>query len=379
MTSRIMTNNFVDPDVISLATASSEQSAFPAENVYNMQRRSKVWRSEGYWEITSSNKSIVFRETNAVDLTANVQETTYSGDTDFFAAIKLALEVTGDSTYTVSRDSTHRVVITSDGAGGGGIFEIDWTTSTAMAALLGYDDSAEDTGALTYTADQIVLHQEEWLTWDMGISTNPDCFIMIGKRNSPIKLTPSATFKLQGNETNVWTGPSYETTLTYDERVMSVFRASTDEGLHTEGLRYWRLQLVDPQNALGYLELGAVFLGDFFQPTRGAIQFPFQGQYIDRSPTIFSEGGQTFSDEQEKSEVFSVEWFGLTISEKEELDEHFDNVGTVSPFFLQFDPNAAISSSSRYYIRYCKFVTSPQYDLVSPGNYRMRMTLREEL
>lgn len=374
---RIMTNNYLDPDVISNSYVSSEQAAFPISNAYNAQRRSKVWRSNGAWEVTLANNVINFRESIGVDIGATIDIGVYTSNTTFFAAVKAAFEDAGDSTYTVSSDATtKKIKIVSNGGGGGGIFEINWTTSTGAAELMGFLTTEDDSGSLTYIADSLKISTGEWVKWDMGISTNPMAFILIGPRNSPIKISPSATLKLQGNETDAWGDPSYETTLTYNDSSIVVM---DEDGLHTEALRYWRLLIQDLANPLGYVEIGSIFLGDFFQATRGAVQFPFQANYIDRSETVFSEGGQTFSDIREKSEQFSLSWFGLTISEKEEIDAIFADVGTSTPFFISMDTGQAFSSSENYYIRYVKFESAPSYSLESPGNFACSMLLREEL
>ena len=122
-----------------------------------------------------------------------------------------------------------------------------------------------------------------------------------------------------------------------------------------------------------------MFLGDFFEATRGAVQYPFSGQYVDRSVTTFSEGGQSFSDVRDKAEMFNITWFGLTVAEKEEIDILWLDLGTSNPFFVQFDPDTAFSSAGNKLIRYVKFSAAPSYDLVSPGNYSCKMTLREEI
>jgi len=88
--SRILTTNYVDPDVVAESFVSSEQASFPASNIYNRQRRSKVWRSNGYWEITSANNVIIFRESIGVDLTATIAVAEYSSTTSFLTAIKTA-------------------------------------------------------------------------------------------------------------------------------------------------------------------------------------------------------------------------------------------------------------------------------------------------
>lgn len=377
--SRIMTTNYLDPDLVSNSYVSSEQTAFPVSNLYNAQRRSKVWRSNGFWEVTTSNNTIIFNESAGVDLTATLTVDDYTSTTSFLAAVKTALDAAGVSTYTVSQDSTtKKIKIVSNGVGGTGIFTIKWTDpdSAGFAALTGFDTSADDTGSLTYMADELKIHSSEWVKWDFGISTNPTSFILIGPRNSPIKISPTAVLKLQGNETNVWDDPSFETTLTYDDEVISLFN---EDGFHTEALRYWRLYIEDKSNGNGYVEIGSLFLGIYFQATRGAISFPLTGNYVDRSLTSFSEGGQTFSDVRQKTEILSFEWRLLTKSEKEEIDDIFNNNGISYPFFVQLDPDLAFSSRSAKYIRFVKFDSAPVYILETANNYTCQMVLREEL
>jgi len=373
-----MSTNYLDLDLISNLSVSSEQAAFPVVNALNLNRRSKVWRSNGFWNITSSNNIIIFRETVAVDKTATITVGTYASSTALYTAIKAALEVNGDSTYTVTSDTTTlKVKIVSNGAGGGGIFQIAWPTSS-MAEILGFSTTEEDTGALTYVADELRISTGEFIQFDFGISTLPTAFILIGPRNRPIRITPSATIKLQGNETSVWTPGSVNTeiTLDYDS---SVIASISSTGLWPEALRYARLSIEDLSNPEGFVEVGALFLGIFFESTRGQVQYPLQSQYEDNSRVSFSEGGQTFSDIREKSETFSIGWSGLTVAEKEEIDDVWDTLGIANPFFVQFDPSLVFSSAASKMIRYVKFVRPPAYRLISPGNYEATMELREEL
>lgn len=376
---RIMTDNFIDVDIVSNATVSSEQAAFPVSNIYNLQRRSKVWRSNGYYIIDSTNNKIIFRESIGVDLTATITVGEYTSFSALATEIKTRMEAAGASTYTIDKvTTTKKVRFTSDGLGGGGIFQIIWTSDSvtqAVASMLGFLTTENDTGFLTYTADELTTGNEEWIKWDFGISTNPKSFILIGPRNSPIKISPSATLKLQGSETDIWDNPTYDQTLTYNDEVISLFSTT---GLHTEALRFWRLLIDDVHNPNGYVEIGSIFLGDFFTPIQGAAQFPFNGQYIDRSLTVFSEGGQTFSDIREQAEGFSFTIANMTIAEKEEIDSHFKTVGVAKPFFIYLDPNSAFSSITNY-IRYIKFENAPKYVLESAGLFSCSFDLREEL
>lgn len=375
---RLTTANYVDPDLVSIAYVSSEQAAFPASNLYNAQRRSKVWRSDGHWEITAANQTIIFRENAGVDLTAEVAIGHYASTTLFLAAVKNALDSAGASTYTCAVDTTTLKIKLTSGGGGGRIFQLQWADALSLgfATATGFDTSENDTGALTYTADALRLHTDEWAKWDFGISTNPKAFIAIGLRNSPIKISPSATILLQGSHTDAWGSPGYSVAIAYDEEVLSEI---DPDGLHTESLRYWRAKIVDPDNANGYVELGSIFLGDFYEPTIGSAVFPFQGAKIDPSTTSISEGGQTYSDRRQKAERFQVAWEHLTLTEKEAIDAIWDSFGTSVPFFIIADPDSAFGSVASKYIRYVKFEAEPSWSLETPNNFSYSMNLREQL
>jgi len=380
MATRIFKDNFVDDDILAARDQSSEQSVFPASNVIRGIRRSKVWRSDGFFNITSSNDTIVFRETVATDLTGTIVNAEYQSRAAFYVAVKSAMEgaAGAGSTYTIEIDSTTlKTKLTSNGSGGGGIFEPQWQTGDSdLADLLGFDSSAADTGSLTYTADTLSIHQEEFLEYDFGVPDNPTGVILTGPRNGSIKISPGATIKLLGNDTGNFTSPQESVTLTYND---SHIISTSSTGLFSTARRFARIQIIDIDNAQGFVELGAVFLGDFFSPTRGAIQFGFTDAHIDRSSIVVSEGGQVFSDDRPRSETFQTSWFGLTISEKETIQDFFEDVGISIPFFIQFESENAISSSVNFYTRYVKFASAISFAAESPGNYSASMTFREEL
>lgn len=378
-TVKLLHDQFLDEDTISLISVSSEQTAYPADNLYDKYKRTKKWRSNGSWEIESGDNTIVFQETIGVDLTATITAGHYTSSASFFTAIKTALEVPGASTYTVVADTTTgKVKITSNGVGGGGILTIKWSVagSLDMAGILGYDTASNDTGALTYTADVLKIHTSEWLKWDMGAPLNPKAIAVFGERNTPIQLSPDAIVTLQGNETDAWTSPSYEAVLDSSEESLVGYN---DDGLHTEPLRFWRLLIEDQSNALGYIELNKIYLGDAFVTIRGAVQFPFASSMIDYSTVAQVESGQTTGDTRQVSQSFSIQWAALTYSELEGLVDTFREYGITKPIIALFDTNVVFSSSSNYMSRYLKFVEPPSYNLVSPNNFEMSMLLKEEL
>lgn len=375
---RIYDNNYLDIDVLANTDVSSENVNFPVTNAYNKQRRSKVWRSAGLFTVTSSNNTIILEETTGVNLTATIAAGTYTTINLFCAAIKTALDDAGVSTYTVICDSTtgFKIKITSNGAGGGGVFNLEMANaSTTAETLMGF--AATDlTGALNYTADYVRINSDgEWLLWDMGVATNPTGFALIGPRNSPLKISPNAVITLQGNHTDAWGTPVFEQVLTYNDQAIYY---ENEDGIADEPCRYWRLSIED-QNVLGYIEVGAFMLADYFNPSRGCVVFPFSSRYLDRSVTIYSEGGQTFSDVYQQSQTYNIQWEALQKEDITYFDSLFQVYGTSRPFFVSMDDDGAYTTTVNERVKFVKFVEEPSYSLISPNNFSLSITLREEL
>lgn len=374
---KLMSDNFVDLDILANSDVSSEQAAFPVTNAYNVNRRSKVWRSNGFYKVTSSNNVIRFRDSASTDIDATITVGEYSSTSAFMTAVDTALESAGAANYTITQNSNLKFVITSDLSGGATAFQLR-TADAAFTAvsLLGFSTASNLTGASTYTADYIRINSEEYILWDMGLSTNPQNFILIGSRNSPIKISSGATIKLQGNPTNDFTSPEFEQTLTYHDEAIVAF---SDTGLHTDSLRYWRVAFTDIDNPLGYLEVGAFFLGNSMCLARGVPQFPFDSQYVDNSELVVSEGGQTFSEIKEQSQIYSIKWSALTKADQEEVTRVFRKYGTAKPFFISFDTDEVFSTENERMTKFVKFVDEPSYSLESPNNFSCIMKFREEL
>lgn len=377
---KILRDNYLDVDILANREESSELSGFPASNAYNRERRSRVWRSGGYFKVESGSDTIVFRETTAVDLTATVAAGEYTSATALAAAIETALEAAGASDYTVTHTTTLKFKIESDGAGGGGIFELrmEDANSADMADLLGFDTVAR-TGGLSYTADELKIHSEEFLLFDLGVESKPDAFVLVGPRNKPIKISETATVKIEGNHTDNFSGtPVYSATLTVEEDTMAVLAGSDEDSLSPVGLRYWRLSIVD-QNPNGFIEVGALFLGRSYSPSSGTVQFPFQIEKEDRSTTLVSEGGVTTSDQREKTDIFVARWDFLSKQDREDMDFIFEKFGTHTSFFISQDGSANIGTDQKRLIRLVKFLDEPSFVIRRPNIFDMSMRVREEI
>jgi len=221
------------------------------------------------------------------------------------------------------------------------------------------------------------VNSSEFLTFDLGVPTDPQNFIMTGRRNTPIQLTSSGTYTLQANPTDAWTSPAFSTTLTYNDEVISKLSVT---GLAGTKFRYWRVLFDDLDNPNGFLELSSLFLGNAFgEDTRGRVQFPFTSRFEDLSRTLTSDGGSTHSNLKEKTQSFSARWFPLAKAELEDLEDIFDEFGTSSAFFISMDSDKVFSTNENKRIVYAKMTGPPAWTLERPDIFSATMTFKEEI
>lgn len=375
---QVFNDNFIDT-AFSKAV-SSEDTAYPASNVYDITRRRQTWRSKGYWKIASPANTVVFNE-GGTDKTATIAAGAYTTDSAFLAAIATAFNGAAgkQNTYSVSRDtSTGKVKITAVLAGTGTIFTIKWTSATGFGTLIGFDTSANDTGSLSYTADLLRIHTSEWFTFDFGAPANPTGFFAVSDRNRPLNITPDAVVTLMANASDAWGTPAESFTVTVRDFLLGYVNKDGIAAL-PGGYRYWHVDIYDPANPDLYLELGAMMLGAHIVLARGCPAFPFESTPISNSVVAYSESGQTWVGKRPKTQMHQLNWEKLTNDDQEALHDHWNEVGTESPFFVCMDPDNAFSSDGVKWSRLVRFNSEPPSRLVSPGNWSSGWQLREEL
>lgn len=373
-----MHNNYIETSKLVSTEHSSQQISFPYGNALDRYRRGKSWRTAGYWVVASGSNTLKFKESNASSLTATIVAGTYQTTGLFLAAIKTALEVAGDSTYTVNQDTaTKKIKITSNGLGGDGIFQLLLTdpASAGIAALVGFAVSANLTGSLTYTADVLRIHSFEYAIWDMGVSSRPEAFILLSAGNKNLNLSPAAVIKLQGNATNTWNTPQVDIVLPYDPKALFMIKPG---GINPIACRYWRLYLEDKTNIDGYLEINAIFLGEAFAPVEGAVQFPFDSRDVDPSEMTFTDSRQVFVNKKQNFEQFSLNWYGLSSQDRENLLYIYRLYGIGNPFFVCYDANGAFTTGAAS-VKLAFFSSDLTHQLASPRVHGVSMEMQESI
>ena len=341
---RFMWDNEADAATI---TSSTEHTNFPDDNVVH-RWHTRPWRSNygagsgwGRFVITAASNDRIDFDEGGGEITANLTPGVYTADS-LAAHLKVIMDVaSGAHTYTWEYlDGSNKFKCT-DGTGN---FQFLWLNGTNVARsvgpVIGADMTADapNPAGPIWTADYIRIHNAEWLVFDFGSAQSVQSFVL---RNN--NFQSGATVRIQGHTANTWAAPSVTYTFgTIDNDIMVYFWASV------QSYQYWRIYINDIDNPDGYVEMGRVFLGSYFSPTRG-FKEEYGDNILDPSDVMFSKGGQISSNEED--EYVSVDLsFPAATADFATFKSMFNDRGRRKDMFVCLDTDNFATET--YYMRF---------------------------
>ncbi len=211
--------------------------------------------------------------------------------------------------------------------------------------------SGDDTGATTYTGDNIAIHTLERVVFDLGAGIPAvDAFCLFFDKLSGNQFSGSAIVKLRANATDSWAAPSVDITLSFDPD----FPSSRHFFGSDQSFRYWAIEIVDTDNPNLYVELSTIILSDSLQLTQIA-EVGFKEREIDQSQSRRNDFGHEFYDQFPLRVSRSFEYKALTEADKLELKKLFRRVGRSVPFGFALDTSEGTFSNTDEYLMYARF------------------------
>lgn len=343
---RILDRNFTQLSNVNLS-ATSEDSSFPASNV-GQPHRTDVWRSAGYFEVTSSNNKLDFKETSVgAEITATIPAGDYTLSL-LKETIKLAMDTASvaGATYTVGYDTdTGLWSISTDLAFLSLLWSTGTNTASSIGAIIGYGTDADDTGSTSYTAPAIALHTVERFILDIVSTNEPIDSLALVFPSTGHKFTDQATIKIKGNHSNSWGSPAVDQTVTIDEDVgVATHFFTTDQAY-----RYWCVEIVDSENPNLYVELSKVIIAKATNFSK-APSVGFTYSITDRSREEATDFGQRYHDLLPNFQRLSFNFSLLTFDQFETLADIYNRVGTALPVAMAFDTTEELYDVQRFFI-----------------------------
>lgn len=165
----------------------------------------------------------------------------------------------------------------------------------------------------------------EWVKFDLGAAKTITMLAIFGHN-----LSASATVTIQASNTDSWTAPSYSTTMTWNELALVKFTG-------TQSYQWWRITFVDPANEYGYIEIGRICAGEYYEPGVNVTESVTK-TLADPSTIEESDGRHGWAVEKPKYRTFGVQFTDITRTQQDELEDIFRAIGVTRPLVFALDP-----------------------------------------
>jgi hypothetical protein len=322
--------------------ATSENVNFPASNL-SSEFRSKVWRSSGFYEITTSNNKINFKESAmGAELTATLAIGEYSVST-LALEIKNALESVGTETYAVSFGSgTGKWTIAHAGSYLDLLFSTGSDGATSIRNTIGFGVN-DYSGGVSYVGAFVALHTSERIVFDLQTSEEIDTFAILFDPKRGIQLSESATITLKASHSDSWAAPVLSQSVSIDENLSIVTHFFTT----AQEFRYWCIEIVDPKNPNLYVEIGTVVLG-LSEVLERAPDNGFSYSIADKSKLDRTEYGHVYADIFPMQKTLSFTFGIFEYSQVQLMEQIFNRVGGNKPIFVALDTSEMIFDKDNF-------------------------------
>lgn len=182
------------------------------------------------------------------------------------------------------------------------------------------------------------------VVFDLITTEAIDSVILLWSKEDGIKLTDTATVKIQANATNNWTSPALDQTITISNEYVVASHYFTSN----QSYRYWRVLITDAGNPWNYIELGQVFLGKSEAVENAQNGFKFK--LIDSTNVIQNEFGHKYFDEYPTRSVIEFDYKYLDYSAIQLLENAFRKNGKQKPVVIAIDPEETVFDKDHFMI-----------------------------
>lgn len=165
----------------------------------------------------------------------------------------------------------------------------------------------------------------QWVKFDLGSAGKITMLAIFGHN-----LTSAAVVTLEANSSDDWTSPPYSKALTWNALAIVEFLDQT--------YRWWRITIEDGANPDGYIEIGRICAGEYYEPAVNVVETA-KKSLVDPSTVEESDGRNEWCVERAKYRTFSVSFSDIDAAQQGELETMFRAIGITRPLVFALDPD----------------------------------------
>ena len=203
----------------------------------------------------------------------------------------------------------------------------------------------------------------ENLLVDLGDPQNSSLIVLLNHN-----LKPDANITLQANSSDSWSSPPFAQTLNWHEYLIIKY---FDQALY----RYWRLLISDSTNQDGYIQIGRLWIGTFYQPTHD-ISRNFTVEHVDPSIVSYSASGTKYVTQRTPFRRLNISF--QNTNQKAQFDEILEATKSFKDFIISIDPeNSVWQTGIHDYSIYCHLENTPDWKHILNDRWALNLSLRE--
>lgn len=169
------------------------------------------------------------------------------------------------------------------------------------------------------------------VVFDLLTTEAVDSIAMFWPKEDGIRLSNTATVKIQANATDEWSSPAVDQEVTIDNTYMLGSHFFTSD----QSYRYWSLLIEDEGNAYDYVEIGQVWIGKSLEidPAQNGFKF----RLVDRSKVATTDFGHDYVDEYPDVATLEFGYRYLEYGTVQVLENAFRANGRKKPVLVVMD------------------------------------------
>ena len=363
---RFAANSLVDENSTIIASSAGD-TGFENTNALNTTRHS-IWQDSG---VVAGEQSFFIDEYNNLLYVDSVEYAFTPGN---YTLAELDTEIkTFNAGWGINQFGGSSLLrITLDVSS---TFNFTTTTKTIWSTL-GMDYVADFVG--TSVIGVVPIHHGKMvIELDLGFDQQIGLIALLGKSDEAFPFTSSATITIMASPVtgiDSWSNPAFSKVVTPGDGGVFEF---IDDDAGFMNYRYVRIEIEDRSNP-DPVYLSNIYIGDYVTPLCTNLSNGFSKIINDLSTKATSENGVRFYSSKSKNfEYTSMTMLYLTITEREEIEQLFFDIGVGNAFYISLDPLVQVSSSVSDTTKFVNFSSAPRLSHVYADRYSLEFAVEE--
>jgi hypothetical protein len=210
-----------------------------------------------------------------------------------------------------------------------------------------------------FIAQRIVL--------DLGSAQAIDTAALFWPKEN-LELTSSAVVQLQANNSNSWTSPAVNITLTVDQLKNRAINYFSSDQIY----QFWSVLITDSANTNNFVELSNIILGKALSVQN--LNNGFTYNTTDQSVIQKSQAGYLYADKYQQMDSATINFQTISQSDIQILHNAFKFVGNTQPIFVALN---GLDATGDDFAMYCRISSIFPYQHVIYKIFNLSLDLEE--